>query len=180
MEQSPWEANRFTASQEIPHILWNRKVHYRIHKCPPSVPILCQLDPLYTSTSYFLKIHLNIILSSTSGSPKWSLSFRLHHQNPVYASPLEYIHTYIHTYTHTHTYASHFDLSKWPTPQYITFPYLSLNILDEGTEIKLLLGRSCCDAKERKIKFLRQITIHYNTLPPAGCTNFLPHSRISC
>ena len=29
MEQSPsWEANRFAASQEIPRILWNQKVHY--------------------------------------------------------------------------------------------------------------------------------------------------------
>ena len=32
MEQSPyWEANRFSASQEIPHILWKPKVHYSIH-----------------------------------------------------------------------------------------------------------------------------------------------------
>ena len=41
--QSPsWEANWFAASQEIPRISRNPKVHYRTHKRPPPVSILGQ------------------------------------------------------------------------------------------------------------------------------------------
>jgi putative component of membrane protein insertase Oxa1/YidC/SpoIIIJ protein YidD len=73
MEHSPTcAANRFSASQENNRILWNPKVHYRIHKCPPTVVILSHIDPLHALTSHFLKIHINIILPFTPGSKNYS------------------------------------------------------------------------------------------------------------
>ena len=83
MEQRPsWKANRFAVSQEIPHILWNQKVHYHVHH------ILSQPNTVHTPASQFLKIHRNIILPSKPWSPQWSLSLRFPHQEPVHASPL--------------------------------------------------------------------------------------------
>ena len=59
MQHSPsWKVNWFSASQEIPRILWNTKVHYRIQTRLPTVPILSQLDPVHTPTSHFLKIQI--------------------------------------------------------------------------------------------------------------------------
>jgi hypothetical protein len=50
MEQSPsWEANRSSASQEIPRVIWNPKVYDHIQKHPPPVPILGQINPVHAS-----------------------------------------------------------------------------------------------------------------------------------
>ena len=84
MVQSPsWEANKFAASQEIPRISRNPKVHYRTHKRPPPVPILGQPNPVHIPTSHLLEIHPNIIHPSTPRSPQWSLSLRFPHQDPI-------------------------------------------------------------------------------------------------
>jgi hypothetical protein len=67
MEQSPpWEADSHLAIQEIPRFLWNRKVHYLVHKSLPLVPALDQLDPVHILALCFLKSHFNIILPFTS------------------------------------------------------------------------------------------------------------------
>jgi hypothetical protein len=85
MVQRPsWAANRFAASQEIPHISRNPKVHYRTHKRPPPVSILGQPNSVHIPTSHLLEIHPNIIHPSMPRSPRWSLSLWFPHQDPMH------------------------------------------------------------------------------------------------
>jgi hypothetical protein len=43
------EATSFAATQELPSILYYRKVHYRIHKSPTLVIVLSQISSVYTT-----------------------------------------------------------------------------------------------------------------------------------
>ena len=79
--------DNLTHHEEYICCIWNPNVHYRIHKCPPPLPILSQLHPVSTP-SHFLKIHRNIVFPSASGSTQWSLSLGFPHYKPVHTSPL--------------------------------------------------------------------------------------------
>ena len=62
IQQSPWAANRFSASQEIPCIFWNLKVHYWVCKCPPSVCILSQINSVHVPHPMSWRVILILVL----------------------------------------------------------------------------------------------------------------------
>ena len=54
MEQSnSWKANWFSASQEIPRMVLNLKVHYHIYKSPLPVPTLSKINPVHATPPPF-------------------------------------------------------------------------------------------------------------------------------
>jgi hypothetical protein len=56
------------------------KVHCRIHKSPPLVPIMSKMNSLHNLLPYFFKISFNISLTSVSNSSRRSTSNRFSHQ----------------------------------------------------------------------------------------------------
>ena len=90
VQGTSWEANWFAASQEIPRISRNPKIHYRTHKRPPPVSILGHPNPVHIPTFHLLEIHPNIIHRSTPRYPQWSLCLGLPHQEPIHplSSPI--------------------------------------------------------------------------------------------
>jgi hypothetical protein len=76
MEQIPSrKANTFPAGQEISRIILHPIIHQNILNRPPPVPVRNKIG---ASSSYFLKIHFNIIYG-----PDSSLLCTFHLQNPI-------------------------------------------------------------------------------------------------
>ena len=48
-----FEANSFSDIQEIPPILWNLMIYYRIHKSPPLFPVLSQINQIQSSLNNY-------------------------------------------------------------------------------------------------------------------------------
>jgi hypothetical protein len=64
-EQIPsWESCSLLPSQEIPHTLWDSKVHYHVNRNPLLVHILSNMNPYHNLLPNFFMIHVNVILAS--------------------------------------------------------------------------------------------------------------------
>ena len=76
MEQShSWKATSSSASQEIPRILWNVKVHYRIYKSRPvSLSPAWQIQSMSLAPFYVVNNHLNI--GARGGAIGWGTALQ--------------------------------------------------------------------------------------------------------
>jgi len=96
-----------SASQEIPHLLWNQKVHYLVHQSPPLVPILSLTHPVHKFSSYFPKIHSYTIFPSVLRSSELSLPFKFC-EKILYAFLVPLMHTHSPWFHHFITFGEEY------------------------------------------------------------------------
>jgi hypothetical protein len=87
-ELSPsWGTINWAATKELPSTSWNPKVHYRVHKSPPLIPILSNINPVHTTPCCLSKIHFNLWTHLRLGLPKgvFLLTF----------PPISYMHSFL-------------------------------------------------------------------------------------
>jgi hypothetical protein len=64
-----WEAVSCADTQELSSIFWKPKVHYRVHKSHPLVPILSYIDPVHNTPSHLTSIYLILSAQLRIGLP---------------------------------------------------------------------------------------------------------------
>ena len=138
MEQRPsWEANQFPASQEIPHILWNPKVHYPVHKCPPlSLPSTSLIQsipphPTYWRSILLLSTHLSLGLPSglfPSGSSPKPCTLLFSPSYTWFVPKVSVLIFYLIIYW-TYLKLQVISFEVWPLGSYTAVPFLPLIIV---------------------------------------------------
>jgi hypothetical protein len=86
MVQGPcWEANRFSASREIPHILWKPRVHYHVYRCPVTCPYPkpAVSTPYPTSRTSILILFAHLRLGLPSGLLPTGFPTKTLHASPA-------------------------------------------------------------------------------------------------
>jgi hypothetical protein len=63
-----------SVTKEFPDVVCYPKFNYLVHKNPPLVPILSEMNPLHITSAYFTNILISI-LPSVSRSSWWYLFF---------------------------------------------------------------------------------------------------------
>ena len=91
VQQSPsLEANSSLASQETTRILWNPKIHSRVHENPPLFSVLSQINPVHTLSSsppIYLILSSLLPLGLQSSSRFFSPHTQTHTNSMNFSSP---------------------------------------------------------------------------------------------